>query len=182
MTAPVSSERRGDLAAFFAFNHRRLARRVGYFAHGARGTTVDDACSYAWVQLTRRTDVALDGEGFSWLSAVAIHEAWRLARAGRVEQPAGLFWPESELAGELPEPAGADADPLDLAVAAELHRVRVDSLEVLKPHERQALGLQALGYRYDEIAALTGCSYTAVNRRLSEGRARLRRVEGANFR
>ncbi|GEM_PF-2332506 len=182
MTVPVGSERREGLAEFFAANHRRLARRVGYFAHGAGGTAVDDACAYAWLQLVRRPDVDLDADGYSWLSVVAIHEAWRLSRSDRAEQPAGLFWPESECAGERPEPAALDADPLDRALAAELHRARVQTLAVLKPHELQALGLQALGYRYQEIVALTGSSYTAVNRRLSEGRTRLRRVEGANFR
>lgn len=181
MTAPAVSERGDGLAEFFAANHRRLARRVGYFAHGAGGTAVDDACAFAWLQLVRRTDINLDSDGYSWLSAVAIHEAWRLARAHRAEQPAGLFWPESEQAGELPEPPGLVADPLDRAIAAELHRTRVDNLAVLKPHELQALGLQALGYRYHELMALTGTSYTAVNRRITEGRARLRQIEGANF-
>ena len=35
------------------------------------------------------------------------------------------------------------------------------------------------GYRYQEIMLLTAASYTAVNRWLSEGRARLRALERA---
>jgi DNA-directed RNA polymerase specialized sigma24 family protein len=45
----------------------------------------------------------------------------------------------------------------------------------LKPRERRDLLRLAAGYRYREIAAATGSSHTAVNRRNTEGRARLRR-------
>lgn len=46
----------------------------------------------------------------------------------------------------------------------------------LKPDERRAIGLQAQGYSYSEIQAITGWSYTKVNRCLAEGRARLRQL------
>jgi RNA polymerase sigma factor (sigma-70 family) len=49
-------------------------------------------------------------------------------------------------------------------------------LATLKPHERRAIVLQAEGYSYAEIQAITGWSYTKVNRALAEGRARLRRL------
>jgi RNA polymerase sigma factor (sigma-70 family) len=52
-------------------------------------------------------------------------------------------------------------------------RVR-HQLEDLKPAERKALGLLALGYSYREITEITGWSYTKVNRCISEGRAALR--------
>ena len=48
-------------------------------------------------------------------------------------------------------------------------------LAKLKPQERQALGLFALGYSYGEICDLTGWTHTKVNRCLAEGRAALRR-------
>ena len=40
------------------------------------------------------------------------------------------------------------------------------------------IALQAEGYSYAEIQALTGWTYTKVNRALSEGRARLRALGG----
>jgi RNA polymerase sigma factor (sigma-70 family) len=49
-----------------------------------------------------------------------------------------------------------------------------DLLAALKPQERRAIVLQAEGYSYAEIQAITGWSYTKVNRCLVEGRARLR--------
>jgi DNA-directed RNA polymerase specialized sigma24 family protein len=49
-------------------------------------------------------------------------------------------------------------------------------LRRLKPRERRDLYLRALGYRHNEIAELTDATYTAVTRRLTEGRAQLRRL------
>jgi DNA-directed RNA polymerase specialized sigma24 family protein len=46
----------------------------------------------------------------------------------------------------------------------------------LIPDERDALVLFGLGYSYREIARLRGWTYTKVNRRLNEGRARVRRM------
>ena len=46
---------------------------------------------------------------------------------------------------------------------------------MLKPREREALYLFGLGYSYHEIAQITNATYTAVNRRITEGRAALRR-------
>jgi DNA-directed RNA polymerase specialized sigma24 family protein len=50
----------------------------------------------------------------------------------------------------------------------------------LKPQERRALGLLGLGYSYREICALTGWSYTKVNRCITEGRAALRESAANN--
>lgn len=60
-------------------------------------------------------------------------------------------------------------------VAEELARW-ADRLSALKPDERRALGLLALGHSYREICRITGWTYTKVNRCLSEGRARLREL------
>ena len=47
----------------------------------------------------------------------------------------------------------------------------------LKPQERRALGLLAAGHSYKEICAITGWTYTKVNRCVTEGRRRLRDME-----
>src|SRR5690242_11830682 len=56
------------------------------------------------------------------------------------------------------------------------HDVRIRDLASLKPRERDALYLKALGLSYQEIGELTSSTYMAVNRRITEGRARLRRL------
>ena len=45
-----------------------------------------------------------------------------------------------------------------------------EALQRLKPQEVRALWLKAQGHSYNEISALTGWSYTKVNRCLTEGR------------
>ena len=45
-----------------------------------------------------------------------------------------------------------------------------EALQRLKPQELRALWLRALGHSYNDIAAMTGWSYTKVNRCLTEGR------------
>ena len=70
---------------------------------------------------------------------------------------------------------------LERKASAELHDARVAVFSCLKARERRELLLYAGGYRYHEIAALTDSTYTAVNRRLAEGRHHLRRIWGAKI-
>ncbi|MEX3901755.1 RNA polymerase sigma factor, partial [Paraburkholderia sp. BR10954] len=154
--------------------HQSLAQRVLREVHDVDATAIEDACGYAWLQLTRRTDISLDRRGMGWLSRVAVHEAWRLLQAdescasdpvdGRA--PMGL--------------AAAVGDPLERALDVATHRERVAHFATLKPRERRDLILHAGGFRYREIAHLTGSSYTAVNRRVSEGRRRLYVLAGSS--
>jgi RNA polymerase sigma factor (sigma-70 family) len=54
-----------------------------------------------------------------------------------------------------------------------------EALKRLKPHELRALWLRAQGHSYSDIGAITGWSYTKVNRCLTEGRRSfLERYEG----
>jgi DNA-directed RNA polymerase specialized sigma24 family protein len=184
MTAPTRTRgqetgRDAALTAFYQAHHQRLDRHVRARAR-ATDQVVEDACAYAWLHLVRRADVGLDRAGYQWLRTVAIHEAWRLA-APATEQPAGAMMPEIDHPNELREPTGPASDPLELVIAAELHHARRAAFKCLEARERRELLLHASGYRYQEIAALTGTSYTAVNRRLDDGRKRLRRIWGTNI-
>ena len=182
MTGPETPVADGKVAltAFYAAHHRRLLARVHARARKAGSADVEDACAYAWLTLVRRTDIGLDHHGYAWLATVAVHEAWRLADSSR-EQLAGPFLAEVDHPDELPDPAGPCGDPLDHAIAAELQRAQVAVFSCLEARERRDLLLLAGGYRYHEIAAVTDSTYTAVNRRLAQGRDRLRRIWGAKI-
>jgi RNA polymerase sigma factor (sigma-70 family) len=52
----------------------------------------------------------------------------------------------------------------------DLMRRSAEALQRLKPQELRALWLRAEGHSYNEISALTGWSYTKVNRCVTEGR------------
>jgi RNA polymerase sigma factor (sigma-70 family) len=169
-------DRHEQLGQFFAANAGKLERVVARNIHAPRALT-EDACANAWAILLRRADITLDARGFSWLTTVAINEAIALLRRTCSETPVGTF--QADTRGhddtDVPEPGDTDAPGADER-ALELieHAQRVRAFRRLKPREREALYLKALGYSYAEIMQLTGATYTAVNRRISEGRAALR--------
>jgi DNA-directed RNA polymerase specialized sigma24 family protein len=159
------------IAAFYARYASRLQRTVSTKVN-APAQTIEDACQNAWATLLRRDDVTLDERGAAWLTTVAIHEGWRLTR--RSEVPAAAMRPGTPESPGLP----ADEPAADQQALARIeHAERVADLRTLKKSQRRALYLKALGYSYNEIVDLTAASYTAVNRRLSEGRTRLRALK-----
>jgi hypothetical protein len=77
--------------------------------------------------------------------------------------------------GELPEPPADTRDIADLVADRLEHADRRKDLRAVKLRDRRALFLKGLGYSYREIQTLTGgATYTAVNRRITEGRQQLR--------
>lgn len=170
----AGTSRREALAHFYARCHRSLYRAVRRSTGGIDDDVIHEACAIAWLALVRRTDVSLDGGGYSWLLVTATHEARRAYRATRdiqlVDPTAGV----SAQIDELRDPFAHDHDPLECALDAELHTTRRKRFSTLKPREQRDLLLKAAGYQYAEIATATSSTRTAVNRRLSEGRARLR--------
>jgi DNA-directed RNA polymerase specialized sigma24 family protein len=165
--APLASGRREALDRFYRSHHRNLAGRVYVQSHDR--SVVADACGFAWMKLAGRPDIVLDRSGLAWLTRVAVHEAWRLE--GDRETPVERIFEVGVSGG-----ASRIVDPLDHALDAAVHRDRLDRFRELKPRERRDLFLSALGYRYIEIARMTASTYTAVNRRITEGRACLRPV------
>ncbi|WP_320672746.1 RNA polymerase sigma factor [Patulibacter defluvii] len=101
-----------------------------------------------------------------WLLTVARHEALRLReRRTRV----GGFDPEQ---WRPPSPA---VDPLGEHVARiEEEAVAREALAGLRPQERAALWLQALGLSYAEIGRRQRWTRSKVNRTVNEGRTNLR--------
>lgn len=172
----TTRQRAAAIEAFYAQHAQTLERAVAARVCATTPATIEDACQTAWATLMRRPDIDLNDGGLAWLTVVATHEGWRLASHAR-EVPAGALsahpTDDEHATGEIPEPAGEATDPADRALDAERHRDRVARFARLKPAERQALLLKAAGYSYADIAALTEASYTAVNRRIAEGRARL---------
>jgi DNA-directed RNA polymerase specialized sigma24 family protein len=170
-----SAARREQVGAFYARHADRLRRIVARRVR-ANEHTIEDACHHAWSALARFDDVTLDGRGLAWLAKAAIREGWRLSAVSRRELVLGGAEASASDIGLL-ERGRAHSGADEEALGRIEHCERVADLRTLKSRERRELFLQAIGYRYGEIAALTGSSYTAVNRRLAEGRAQLRRLE-----
>ena len=170
---PAAPERARLIADFYAAQACRLRARVAYKT-GGPPDAIEDACHTAWAILLRRPDISLDTRGLAWLTIVAVHE---VRHQSAHDLPMGALTLGAGDTGEIPEPAATTDLSVDELAAAHLeHAERVADLAALKPAERTALYLQALGYRYREIGAATDATYTAVNRRITEGRGRLRRL------
>lgn len=160
------------MADFWLEHADRIRSIVLSRTHTTSEETVEDACQTAWLTLYRRIDIILDDRGVNWLVTVATHEAWRLARPRDI--PVGSFRGDDVDPHEMPEPLSLEAGVDERAEDRDEHGERAALLSQLKPKVQRELYLKALGYSYDEIAEMTGSSYSAVNRRLAEGRARLR--------
>ncbi len=65
---------------------------------------------------------------------------------------------------------GSTPTPDERLASFDLVGRAAEALQRLKPQELRALWLKAQGHSYNEISALTGWSYTKVNRSLTEGR------------
>jgi DNA-directed RNA polymerase specialized sigma24 family protein len=175
-SSPPRNPTTRDLESFYAQYHTRVRRAVAVSVHTTDDTVIDDAVAFGWLQLVRRTDVTLDDRGAAWLITVAIREGWRLTRTPR-EVPSGPFRGASDGVDlEVPEPATLDGDPEALTLNHDAHDQRAADFQKLKPVERRELYLHALGFSYEQIAEATGSSYSAVNRRISAGRAKLARL------
>jgi RNA polymerase sigma factor (sigma-70 family) len=162
------------IAAFYAGHANRVQRTVASRVRAPQ-QTIEDACQTAWTMLLLREDIDLDHRGAAWIATVATHQALQLVSQRR-EVPVGAFMPWPPEPGIVTEPADDTSDPGDVVAARDQYTQRVRDLALLKPREREALYLKALGYSYHEIAQLTNATYTAVNRRINEGRARLRKL------
>jgi len=170
----LPASRRDAIARFYTRCHRALFWTVRHSTGGVDDDLIHEACASAWLALIRHTDIALDGRGYTWLLVTATHEARRAYAAARDSETTD---PASDAVvdiDELHDSFAHDHDPLERALDAELHAARRERFAELKPREQSDMLLKAAGYMYGEIAALTSSTHTAVNRRLTEGRARLR--------
>ena len=130
----------------------------------------EDACQRA-VELLVRHDGRIEEEwALAWLRTVAKHEAFAIGRARRRIEPV-----EVEVLDRVQRPDAANVE--DLCERIDLRERARRELPRLKPQERRALGLLAAGHSYREICAITGWSYTKVNRCIREGRAALRSAD-----
>ena len=171
----MNARRSVAVAAFYRQHRAELERRVSRRVAGPSRATVEDVCQTAWTILLRRPDVDLDERGLAWLTQVAIHEAWRAV--ADTDIPTGCY-PFAGDGGVNAEPGPHPSPGVEQQIIArDRHQRLAEQLDQILPAERQVLRLQAIGYTYREIAEQTALTHTAVNRRLTEGRARLRRLE-----
>jgi RNA polymerase sigma factor (sigma-70 family) len=164
-----------------------LAERI-YAAHRGRllaiarrncasGEEAEDALQDAFALFIDRFDPGAGPPPLAWLTVTLKRRCWLLYRGQR---KVGQRTVDLDTAAENVSRPDLLADPSlrpdELAEATEDLAGMRSRLAQLKPQERQALGLLALGYSYLEICEQTGWTFTKVNRCLAEGRAALRKL------
>lgn len=160
-------------AHLYSAHHRRL------LAIGKRNspTTEDaeEALHDTFILFIDHFDPNAGAPPLAWLTLTLKRRCWATYRRQQLlhrQQPLPTTdTTTSDASNELLDPSRL---PDELAVVAANVSEARDKIHRLKPDERRALSLLAIGYSYREICDLTGWTYTKVNRCISEGRASLR--------
>ena len=171
----IQLDRDEQLTRFYRVHADRLRHDIARRARGLDDATIEDACAFAWELVCRRPDIDLERyEAYWWLYKVALREAWALGRRQRREQPVGGMNGTDE---DSLEPVDLDSDVADVVVERIEDASMREVLGRLHWRERRELALFACGLSYEEIATVTGTSYTAVNRWMARGRNALRAAD-----
>jgi RNA polymerase sigma factor (sigma-70 family) len=137
-----------------------LARR-----HSLCADDAEDAYQRAVEIFLRRADTVRRETVGPWIRTVVKHEAMAL----RAQRQASV---ESEDV-DLDAQAGDHPSEDERVVRFDRLTRAAEALQRLKPQEARALVLLAQGHSYREICAITGWTYTKVNRCVTEGRRAL---------
>lgn len=147
--------------------------------HSERPQDAEDALGDACVQFLLHFEGGDVEEARRWMLVVVKRCAWAIARRRRERRAVVEEVSTQRIEADLGvEPAEEGRGPGELIEATEQVAGFVAALGMLKPDERRALILLALGYSFEEIAAIEGWTYSKVKRSTYEGRLRLRRMFG----
>jgi len=170
----TATARNEQIAAMHREYARQLERRVERRAR-ASPETIEDACSFAWLQLLTHTYIDLDAptteRALGWLTQTATREAWRLEARRRRDGLADQVVLEREL--RLREQTALATDEI---VA---QRERLALVAPIPERPRRFLLRLALGHSYREIAVEESVSLTATNHQIARAKRLLRAVEAA---
>ncbi|MGH2984572.1 MAG: RNA polymerase sigma factor [Solirubrobacterales bacterium] len=138
----------------------------------------EEALQDAFIAFIRKFDPDGEAPPLAWLTLALKRECWGRIRSPHMQRSVG-----QERHAELDEVGFVvdnfehpGASPHDAAELGERVVETRDLLAQLKPQERRAIGLKALGYSYKEIGEITGWTFTKINRCIAEGNARLREL------
>src|SRR3954468_21797173 len=131
--------------------------------YSANADDAEDAYQRALEILITKAPTTAEDELVPWLKTVVKHEAFAMRRQRERAAPVTDD-------GELRDPASPAGGPHESSERYERLHQGAEALGRLKPQEVRALLLKAEGYSYREISAITGWTYTKVNRSLTEGR------------
>jgi RNA polymerase sigma-70 factor, ECF subfamily len=173
----IASARSGDLEAFnqIVDRYQALVFRVCYRILGDSGRA-EDATQDTFIKAYSAFDQYHGGSFKSWIMRIATNRCYDMIRSERRRPAASLDAQpvESEPTWST-EPVTENPD--SFASRSQLSEHLERALQELSYEQRTAVILFDIhGYRYEEIAEITGTSLGTVKSRLSRGRIRLREI------
>lgn len=174
----VSLSRNGDLAAFNSLVERYQAPvyNLCYRLLGRR-EPAEDATQEAFLSAYRSISRFAGGNVRSWLLRIAANESRDELRRRKRKDTAGSLDEMFETLGTSVEVADPVVGAAELVERGELHNIMQAALGVLPFDQRHAIALVDLyGFRYEEVADMTGTSVGTVKSRIHRGRERLREL------
>lgn len=153
---------RGDEAQLFELHAAELRSVVGRQVRTSRAN-VEDACSFAWVQMLRNQPPR--DRLMGWLCRTATREAIKLDRRSR--RCSEL--PEDQDVGPQAAAGSFTDERLEVLVARE-----AIAAAQLRDREADLLGLHLAGYSYAETAELCSLTTRTVERQLLRAKRKLR--------
>lgn len=175
----ISLSKDGSLEAFNSLveRHQSLVYNLCYRLLGER-QAAEDATQEAFLSAYRALASFAGGNVRSWLLRIAANESKDELRRRKRKDAGSLdqIFDRAEAPLEVPDPsAGTET----LYERKELSMGLQQALLALPMDQRQVIVLCDLqGYRYEEIAEMTGASVGTVKSRIHRGRERLRQVIG----
>jgi RNA polymerase sigma factor (sigma-70 family) len=177
-SATWASNARSEALAIEIFaEHRPYLLRVAE-RNSLNRQDAEDALQDALIAFIRAFDPERGAHPLAWFTLVLKRECWQRTKREHLDRRVGQETDDLREANGsrlelIPDPGRSPEQAAELA--DQVAETRAYLLQ-LKPQERRALGLLALGYSYREIMEITGWTYTKINRCIAEGRARLRKL------
>jgi RNA polymerase sigma factor (sigma-70 family) len=166
-------ERAEQVATRIYSDRRDYLLRIARW-HALNDDDAEEALQDTFLAFIEKADPDEIAEPLAWLTLALKRECWGRRRTALRRTPGQEADPELDGAGYvLDHFEHPGQGPQELAELSERVKLTRELLAKLKPQERRALTLKALGYSYTEIGELTGWTYTKINRCMAEGRKRL---------
>lgn len=159
------------LAELLGLHRGVLLAQARYHSSGA--ADAEDALGDACLAFLRNYNGPPGQDALYWMKALVKYSAWAIGRRARTGESGQHPESVEQGGGEIPD---SRAEPEALYLRREEVEEIAALFEQLKPDERIAMLLLGLGYSYKEIGELRGWTQTKVNRCLSEGRQRIRKL------
>lgn len=156
-----------QITALYLEHGDQVFKSVRRAVHGVDDEVINDACAFAWMTAFRAPGFDPNADhAIGYITLTATREGYRLSNLE-----------SRETSIEMLHDAGYDP-----SAPSTDHDSRVDAMDLLDQlgeNQRKAVyAVHVLGLSYKQAADALGWSHTQINRHVTEGMARIRKLRG----